>query len=46
MYFLKQGFLDGLQGFILAVFSSAYVFTKYCKFWELKTFGVKNNGTK
>ena len=36
MYFLKLGFLDGIQGFILAVFSSAYVFTKYCKFWELK----------
>ena len=36
MYFIKLGFLDGIQGFILAVFSSAYVFTKYCKFWELK----------
>ncbi|MHB1685936.1 MAG: glycosyltransferase family 2 protein [Ignavibacteriaceae bacterium] len=36
MYFLKRGFLDGIQGFILAVFSSAYVFTKYCKFWEAK----------
>jgi hypothetical protein len=36
MYFIKLGFLDGMQGFILAVFSSAYVFTKYCKFWELK----------
>lgn len=36
MYFLKRGFLDGIQGFILAVFSSAYVFTKYAKFWEIK----------
>jgi glycosyltransferase involved in cell wall biosynthesis len=36
MYFLKLGFLDGIEGFILAVFSAAYVFTKYCKFWELK----------
>jgi glycosyltransferase involved in cell wall biosynthesis len=35
MYFIKLGFLDGIQGFILAVFSSAYVFTKYSKFWEL-----------
>jgi glycosyltransferase involved in cell wall biosynthesis len=35
MYLLKAGFLDGVQGFILAVFSSAYVFTKYSKFWEL-----------
>lgn len=36
MYFIKSGYLDGIQGFILAVFSSAYVFTKYCKLWELK----------
>jgi glycosyltransferase involved in cell wall biosynthesis len=36
MYIIKKGFLDGIQGFILAVFSSAYVFTKYSKFWELK----------
>ncbi len=36
MYLIRKGFLDGLQGFILAVFSSAYVFTKYCKLWELK----------
>lgn len=35
MYFLKLGFLDGFHGFILAVFSSLYVFTKYCKLWEL-----------
>ncbi|MDR3626228.1 MAG: glycosyltransferase family 2 protein [Ignavibacteriaceae bacterium] len=36
MYILKMGFLDGIQGFILALFSSAYVFVKYCKLWELK----------
>ncbi len=35
MYFFRRGFLDGVQGFILAVFSSTYVFTKYCKLWEL-----------
>ena len=39
MYLLKAGFLDGIQGFILAAFSSSYVFTKYCKLWELE----KNN---
>ena len=44
MYFLKMGFLDGIQGFILAVFSSAYVFTKYCKFWEID-YKDKNKGT-
>ena len=36
MYIIKRGLLDGVQGFILAVFSSAYVFTKYCKLWEFK----------
>jgi (heptosyl)LPS beta-1,4-glucosyltransferase len=36
MYFLKLGFLDGIEGFILASFSSSYVFTKYCKFWWRK----------
>jgi len=36
MYIIRKGFLDGIEGFILAVFSSAYVFIKYCKFWERK----------
>lgn len=36
MYFLRLGFMDGLQGFILAVFSANYVFTKYAKLWELR----------
>ncbi|MDR3610934.1 MAG: glycosyltransferase family 2 protein [Ignavibacteriaceae bacterium] len=36
MYIIKLGFLDGIQGFILSIFSTAYVFTKYSKFWELK----------
>ncbi len=35
MYIFRAGFLDGVHGFILAIFSSAYVFTKYCKLWEL-----------
>jgi len=34
MYILRQGFRDGLEGFMLAVLSSAYVFTKYAKLWE------------
>ncbi len=42
MYFLKSGFMDGIQGFILAVFSSAYVFTKYSKVWELTKGKSKN----
>lgn len=34
MYFLRLGFLDGIQGLLLALFSSSYVFTKYAKLWE------------
>lgn len=34
MYFIRLGFLDGIQGLILALFSSAYVFSKYAKLWE------------
>ena len=34
MYFLRLGFLDGIEGLILALLSSAYVFTKYSKLWE------------
>lgn len=41
MYVIRRGFLDGYHGFILAVFSSAYVFTKYCKLWELNRTGKK-----
>ena len=42
MYIIKLGFLDGIEGFLLSVFSSLYVFTKYCKFWELKKGETKN----
>jgi glycosyltransferase involved in cell wall biosynthesis len=36
MFLFKRGFLDGFYGFILAVFSANYVFTKYCKLWEIQ----------
>ena len=36
MYLFRLGFLDGIQGLLLALFSSAYVFTKYAKLWERK----------
>jgi (heptosyl)LPS beta-1,4-glucosyltransferase len=36
MYIIRRGFLDGREGFILAVFSSLYVFTKYTKLWEIE----------
>jgi glycosyltransferase involved in cell wall biosynthesis len=35
MFFLKKGFLDGMHGFVLSLLSSAYVFMKYAKAWEL-----------
>ena len=35
MYVIKLGMLDGLEGFILCVFSASYVFTKYVKLWRL-----------
>ncbi|MCF8261385.1 MAG: glycosyltransferase family 2 protein [Melioribacteraceae bacterium] len=34
MYIIRFGFLDGIQGLMLAVFSANYVFTKYSKLWE------------
>ncbi len=34
MYILRFGFLDGTHGLLLAILSSAYVFTKYAKIWE------------
>ena len=36
MYILKFGFLDGFQGFVLALCSGFYVFVKYAKLWELQ----------
>ncbi|MEW6510603.1 MAG: glycosyltransferase family 2 protein [Bacteroidota bacterium] len=35
MYILRLGFLDGMHGFVLCLASSAYVFAKYTKLWEL-----------
>ncbi|PKL91556.1 MAG: lipopolysaccharide heptosyltransferase II [Candidatus Goldiibacteriota bacterium HGW-Goldbacteria-1] len=34
MYFLKAGFADGLQGFILCVYSGFSEFVKFSKMWE------------
>lgn len=33
-YFLKQGFKDGVAGFIIAMLEAYYVFLKYAKVWE------------
>ncbi|MBI2417022.1 MAG: glycosyltransferase family 2 protein [Ignavibacteriales bacterium] len=37
MYIFKAGFLDGLQGLLLALFSAFYVLVKYAKLWEKET---------
>jgi glycosyltransferase involved in cell wall biosynthesis len=36
MYFLKAGFLDGVQGFVVAAMGAHYVFLKYAKLRELE----------
>jgi glycosyltransferase involved in cell wall biosynthesis len=36
MFFLRQGFRDGIHGFILAVLYGFYTFLKYAKLWEKK----------
>jgi glycosyltransferase involved in cell wall biosynthesis len=41
MYILRLGFLDGVHGFVLSVLSSAYVFSKYAKLWELTRNGSR-----
>jgi hypothetical protein len=33
-YFLKQGFRDGVQGLMIAMFTAYGVFLKYAKVWE------------
>jgi hypothetical protein len=33
-YILKQGFRDGVQGLIIAMFTAYGVFLKYAKVWE------------
>ncbi|MBN2000461.1 glycosyltransferase family 2 protein [candidate division KSB1 bacterium] len=35
MYFMKRGFLDGIEGLMLCLLSAGYVAVKYAKTWEL-----------
>lgn len=39
-YFLKQGFRDGPQGFLIASISAFYVFLKFAKLWEIERVGA------
>jgi hypothetical protein len=34
-YFIRLGFLDGREGFLLHLYHSVYVSWKYAKAWEL-----------
>ncbi len=43
MYILKQGFRDGIRGFIVAVIGAFYVFLKYAKLWELARMSTTRN---
>jgi glycosyltransferase involved in cell wall biosynthesis len=36
-YFVKRGFLDGGQGFVISTLGSFYVFLKYFKLWEMQS---------
>jgi hypothetical protein len=36
VYFLRLGFLDGVQGFLWAAFFAFYPLVKYAKLWELE----------
>lgn len=36
MYFLKKGFLDKGEGFLLSLLSSFYVLVKFAKLWEIQ----------
>jgi glycosyltransferase involved in cell wall biosynthesis len=38
MYFLKQGFREGIPGFIIAIIGMFYVFLKYAKLWEVQLY--------
>lgn len=42
---VKQGFRDGVQGLIIALFSAYSVFLKYAKLWELQRTGQERPDT-
>jgi len=44
MYLFKAGFLDGVQGFVVAALGCHYVFLKYAKLRELERGGVSRDG--
>ncbi len=43
IFFLKTGFLDGMEGFVLACCSAFHVFFKYAKLWHLNRNSYEKN---
>lgn len=41
-FIIKKGFLEGIEGFLVAVNEAHYVFLKYAKIWELQKNSKKN----
>lgn len=46
MFFLRQGFRDGMHGFVLAGLYSVYTFLKYAKIWERRKASINPEGKK
>jgi glycosyltransferase involved in cell wall biosynthesis len=45
-YLLKQGFRDGVPGFVIAMATAFHVFLKYAKQWELSHVGPPGSATR
>jgi len=44
MYVVRLGFLDGMRGLLMSVFSAFHVFTKYAKLWEIQNSRTDKRG--
>ncbi len=45
-FVVKKGFLEGMSGFIVALFESFYTYMKYARLWELKKMSKQNEQKK
>lgn len=45
-YVLKQGFRDGLPGFLIAAATAFHVLLKYAKLWELERASTREEGSR
>jgi glycosyltransferase involved in cell wall biosynthesis len=46
MFVFRQGFRDGVRGFVIAVIGAFYVFLKYAKLWEMQRIPDTGEGRK